>query len=509
MNALPLGGPGLAAAYINLPELTAQRFVPATFSMRPGERLYKTGDLVRRLADGNLEFLGRLDHQVKVRGFRIELGEIEAALAAHPLVKEVVVAAREDRRGANWLVAYVVPKPGGVGDSSEMRRFLRQRLPEYMIPSAFVILEALPLTSNGKLDRQALPMPSLERPAGAGDFVSPRNHSEEIVAGICAEVLGLEQIGVNDNVFDLGCHSLLATKIVLRIREAFQVELPLVRLFEKPTVAGLAEALESCGKSGAGLEVPPIRIAPRDQALPLSFAQERLWFLSQLDPTNTSYYVPRALRISGAFSVRVLEQSFSEIIRRHEILRTTFPMVDGRPVQVINAYEPIHIPLIDLRLLSEDEREQYIHHHIIEEGNRNFDLARGPLLRLKVLQLSDREFILILTEHHLVHDGWTQGVLMRGMLVIAALALGRILVPAGGIGRSHVTDGRGHHGQPMVDHQLALLRNAGIREGSAALGRHGVYRHRRFKYHVGRLAHERPAQISDHDQSRGRGHSRR
>ena len=415
---LYIGGPGLAPAYLNLPELTAQKFIPSRFSQQPGARLYKTGDLVRRLPDGNIEFLGRLDHQVKVRGFRIELGEIETALAEHPSVREVVVLARQDRPGDARLVAYVTPdqRPGPA--SGELQSFLRQKLPDYMTPSAFVMLDAMPLTPNGKLDRQALPAPGPERPVLGSDFVAPRNPSEAIIAGICADVLGLEEIGIDDNFFDLGCHSLLATKIVLRLREVFQVELPLVRFFENPTIAGLAESLEAGGPANERSEIPPLQPIARDERIPLSFAQERLWFLSQLDPTNVSYHVPRALRIKGPFSVSALEQSFSEIIRRHEILRTTFPLADGLPIQVIHSPAPIEVPVYDLRVLAETECEEHIGLRIRAEGRRPFDLTNGPLLRLSVLRLDDQESIFILVEHHLVHDGWTQGGLARNFLAI-------------------------------------------------------------------------------------------
>ena len=323
---LYIGGPGLAPAYLNRPDLTAEKFIPCPFGSDPGARLYKTGDLVRSLPDRNIEFLGRLDHQVKVRGYRIELGEIEAALAEHQSVREVVVLALEDRPGFKRLVAYIVSEHDAGATNSELLSFLRQRLPDYMIPFAFVMLKkSLPLTSNGKLDRRALPLPEIGRDVLDGDFIAPGSPSEEIIASICAEVLGLEKIGINDNFFDLGCHSLLATKIILRLREAFDIELPLVRLFEYPTVAGLARSLEVESQGDDHLEIPPIQIAPRDKNLPLSFAQERVWFLGELDPTSVSYYVPRALRIEGRFSISVVEQTFCEIIRRHEDSAHDFP----------------------------------------------------------------------------------------------------------------------------------------------------------------------------------------
>ena len=413
---LYIGGPGLAPGYLNRPGLTADRFIPSAFDVQSGARLYKTGDLVRQLPDGDIEFLGRLDHQVKVRGFRIELGEIEAALAEHECVREAVVLALEEPPGSKRLVAYIVPDRDPALSNTEIRSFLRQQLPDYMVPSAFVMLKSMPLTPNGKLDRRALPLPEPARPALGGDLVAPRSPSEEVIAEICAEVLGLEQIGINDNFFDLGCHSLLATKIVLRMREAFEVELPLVRLFEHPTVAGLAESLQTEDQGDEHVELPPIQPAPRDGNLPLSFAQERVWFLGELDPTSVSYHVPRAVRVKGGFSVAVFEQSFDELIGRHEILRTTFPKVNGRPVQMLHPPGPVEIRVCDLRTLSEVDRERHIDQHILAEGRRPFDLTKGPFLRLAVLQLGDQDYVFILAEHHLVHDGWTQGVLIRDFL---------------------------------------------------------------------------------------------
>jgi amino acid adenylation domain-containing protein len=416
---LYIGGPGLAPAYLNRPDLTAERFIPSSFDAQPGARLYKTGDLVRRLSGGHLEFLGRLDHQVKVRGFRIELGEIEVALAEHTSAREAVVLAIEDRPGSKRLVAYLTLEHEPGPTNSEWRIFLSRQLPDYMIPSAFVILKSLPLTSNGKLDRRALPLPEAGRPDLGCEFIAPRTVAEEMTAGVCVEVLGLGRIGINDNLFDLGCHSLLATKIVLRLRETFGVELPLVRLFENPTVAGLAEGLAGMKRQDAAAsKIPPIREAPRSGPIPLSFAQERVWFLCELDPTAVSYHVPRAVRIAGRFSVAALEQTFDEIVRRHEILRTTFPKIDGRPVQLIHAPGPLEIRISDLRPLAEAEREKSIHGYILEEGRRPFDLEKGPFLRLSVLLLDRHEHIFILTEHHLIHDGWTQGVLVRDFLAL-------------------------------------------------------------------------------------------
>ncbi|HEX8474391.1 MAG TPA: amino acid adenylation domain-containing protein, partial [Pyrinomonadaceae bacterium] len=424
---LHVGGAGLAAGYLNRPQLTAEKFIPHPFTDEPGARLYRSGDLARYHLDGNIEFLGRLDDQIKVRGYRIELGEIEAALAQHPSVAEAVVMPHDGATGARRLVAYLVHKQGENGATvGELRSFLKAKLPEYMVPSAFMKLESLPLTSSGKIDRRALPAPDQSRPELEEAFEAPRSLVEEVIAGICGEVLGIERVGVNDNLFDLGCHSLLATKIVARVREAVGVELALTSFFESPTVAELTAICDEAKLAETNLQLPPIRHAERNNGhLPLSFAQERIWFLDQLTSHNTSYYIPRALRIKGPLNVKVVEDTFTELLRRHEILRTSFPAVEGRPVQVIHPPEPFHATLIDLRHLADDERESKVRQIILEEGQRTFDLAVAPLLRVTLLRVEQDEFVLILTEHHLIHDGWTQGILLGEFLTLyTSLAAG-------------------------------------------------------------------------------------
>ena len=341
---LYIGGVGLARGYLNRPDLTAEKFIPDPFGAKPGARLYRTGDLARHLPDGSIEFLGRADHQVKIRGFRIELGEIESALRQHPAVRESIVVAEEDATGEKRLVAYVVGKRGLPPTSNELRNFLKAKLPEYMVPAAFVALEALPLTANGKVDRRALPASNRTRPELEKGFVAPRTPEEELVAEIWAQVLGLERVGIYDNFFELGGHSLLATQAVSRIREAFAVEIPLRRLFEVPTVAGLAESIDAARRAGQSLQAPPILPVPRDGDLPLSFAQQRLWFIDQLEPGNSAYNFPAAVRLKGPLNLVALEQSVNEIIKRHEALRTNFTTVDGRPAQVIAPALTVGLP---------------------------------------------------------------------------------------------------------------------------------------------------------------------
>jgi amino acid adenylation domain-containing protein/non-ribosomal peptide synthase protein (TIGR01720 family) len=413
-----IGGAGLAQGYLNRPELTAERFVPSSFSDQLGARLYRTGDLGRYQSDGSIVFLRRLDHQVKLRGFRIELGEVEARLLEHPEVRAAVVIVREDTPGEKRLVGYVVAEPTADLKPEALRAALREKLPEYMIPSAFVCLEKLPLTPNGKVDRNALPVPDV---AGqlARQYVAPRTPTEELLAGIWAEVLGLERIGLHDHFFELGGHSLLATQVVSRLRSLFEVELPLRSLFESPTVAELARAVERARAEGAGVPVPPLVAVSRAGELVLSFAQERLWFLDQLEPQSAAYNMPGALRLVGWLDREGLVRAVNEIVRRHEVLRTRFETVAGRGVAVVASELELAIPTVDLITLPEETREAEVRRLAKEEAQRPFDLARGPLLRVRLLDLGvgaqtgKPGQVLLFTLHHIVSDGWSEDILMR------------------------------------------------------------------------------------------------
>ncbi|MDQ3942418.1 MAG: amino acid adenylation domain-containing protein, partial [Actinomycetota bacterium] len=375
---------------------------------------YRTGDLARYLPDGNIEFLGRIDHQIKIRGFRVEPGEVEAVLGQHPEVREVVVMAREDESGDRRLVAYyVVPERGQEPTTSELGGYLKKRLPEYMVPSAFVVLEALPLTPNGKVDRRALPAPDRTRPELDGTFVPPRGPIEEMVAGIWAEVLGVDQVGVHDDFFELGGHSLLATQLIARLRETSGVELSMRNLFESSTVAGLAEKVHLAASDEQGREIPSIQPVPRDGELPVSFSQERVWFLQQLAPENLAYNFQATLRFVGPLDVAALQRSLGEIVRRHEIFRTTFPAVEGRPVQRIHDPWPVTLPVLDVQDAPESEREAEAQRLIGRELQRPFDLTRLPLVRWTLVQLAPQEHVLVHVEHHLVHDGWSFNIFLR------------------------------------------------------------------------------------------------
>ena len=409
---LHIGGDSLSRGYLNQPALTAERFIPNPFSEQAGTRLYRTGDMARLLADGQLEFLGRRDEQVKVRGFRIELGEIESALQSHASVKDAVVVAREDALGEKRLVAYVVAEAAATESeaalSSQWREHLKDWLPEYMVPTVFVQLPTMPLNSNGKVDRHALPVPEFARSLGH-DYVAPRNPIEEMLAGLWREVLGVEQVGIHDNFFEIGGHSLLATQLMSRVRDAFSVEVALRQLFESPTVAELAQQVEVALKAGTGLEAPALVAVSRDIDLPLSFAQQRLWFIDRLEPNNPIYNIPVAIRLTGHVDVDALRRTFDEVISRHESLRTTFANVAGQPRPVTHAPQSFSLSILDLSQSSEEETRQLI----AEEARRPFDLSTGPLLRVTLLKQEEQQHVLLLTLHHIVFDGWSLGVLVR------------------------------------------------------------------------------------------------
>ncbi|HEX2092677.1 MAG TPA: amino acid adenylation domain-containing protein, partial [Longimicrobiaceae bacterium] len=425
---LCIGGVGVARDYLGRPELTAERFVPDPFSGERGARLYRTGDRARWLRAGVLEFLGRVDHQVKIRGFRIELGEIEATLARAPGVREAVVLVREDDRGERRLVGYVTAEETGPPVSGgELRTFLKERLPDHMVPAGILVLEAFPLTTTGKIDRRALP--ALETPLGEieEDLGLHRTPTEEVVAGIWADVLRLPHVGAHESFFELGGHSLLGTQVVSRIRAVFRVDLPVRALFEAPTVAELAGRVDALVRAGQGVEVPPLVRAPRDGAgpLPLSFAQERLWVIDRLDPGGSAYNMPFTLRLRGELDVDALRATLDALVERHQSLRTVFPAVNGRPVQVVRPAEGVPLHVEELDGVSGEEREAAALRRAEEEAWRSFDLAAGPLFRATLLRIAPDDHLLVLAQHHIVSDGWSMGVVFRELsAVYAALVRG-------------------------------------------------------------------------------------
>ncbi|HEU4562037.1 MAG TPA: amino acid adenylation domain-containing protein, partial [Longimicrobium sp.] len=414
---LYVGGAGLARGYLGRPGLTAQRFVPDPFSGEAGARLYRSGDLARWKGDGTLEYLGRIDQQVKIRGFRIELGEIESVLLAQPGVASAAVIVRGEESDAE-LVAYLVVA-GGMPSSAELRDALKRHLPEYMVPAAFVAIDRIPLTANGKLDRRALPAPKAAAVGAEDGYVAPRTPVEEVLAAIWCEVLRRDRVGAGDDFFAVGGHSLRATQVVSRVREVFDVELPLRAIFEAPTLAELAARLEEIRRAGVPV-LPPVVPVERRGALPLSFAQERLWFLDRLEPGSATYNMPQARRLGGALDETALQRSLSEIVRRHQALRTTFTEVDGSPVQVITPFDGFALPVKDLSDLSEGDREAAVRRRASEEAARPFDLSAGPLFRAALLRLNAEDHVLLLSMHHIVSDGWSMGVLFRELSALYA-----------------------------------------------------------------------------------------
>ncbi|MFD7829167.1 amino acid adenylation domain-containing protein [Kitasatospora sp. NPDC059803] len=407
LRPLPAGTPGelyvagscLARGYLNRPGLTAGRFVADPFGPS-GSRMYRTGDLVRWGADRNLEFLGRTDDQVKVRGFRVELGEVEAVLAEHPQVARAAAVVRTEDEPR--LVAYAVAEPGATVTDTALREHLRARLPKHMVPSALMVLDVLPLTPNGKLDRRALPAPERQ---SAVPGRAPRSAVEHLLAGLFAEVLGVSEPGLDDSFFDLGGHSLLATRLVARARSVLGVELGLRDLFDAPTVAELAAAVDIAGRAR-----PALGRRERPEAVPLSFAQRRLWFLHRMEGPSATYNIPLALRLSGHLDQRALDAALADVVERHESLRTVFPVVDGVPCQrVLEADEARP----RLRVTEAGERD--LPDLLAEAARHGFELAEEPPLRAELFRLGTEEHVLLLVVHHIAGDGWSAGPLLRDL----------------------------------------------------------------------------------------------
>ena len=414
---LYLGGDGLARGYLGRPALTAESFIPNPFGTKAGARLYRTGDLARYMPDGNIEYLGRVDHQVKIRGYRVELGEVEAKLLGHSGVRETVVMAREDEQRGARLVAYVVAEEEESVTGLQLQRYLRGDLPEYMIPGQYVMIERMPLTSNGKVDRGALRQLDSLSSESEIPYAAPSDQIEEMLVEIWAAVLGVKRVGIHDNFFELGGHSLLAAQAMSRVQKAFQAELPLRLLFESPSVAAFAEQMAAMRKDNVASS-PPIQPVSREESLPLSFAQQRLWFLDQLEPGGHAYNMPGAVRISGPLDGTALGQSLGEIVRRHETLRTSFPLTGGEPVQVVIAPARLVLPVIDLRELPLIQRDAQLGEILAREAHAPFDLGRGPLLRIKLVRQADDEHVLLVTMHHIVSDGWSLDLFLRELATL-------------------------------------------------------------------------------------------
>ena len=436
LQPVPIGVPGeifissasMSREYLNRPDLTREKFIPNPFSSEPGALICKTGDFGRYQPDGNIEFLGRKDDQVKVRGFRVELTEIEVVLSRYPAVLNTVVIPREDVPGNKRLVAYVVPVPEQTPTISELRRFLKEKLPDYMVPAAFVLLDALPLLPNGKVDRLALPAPNQTRPELEAHYIAPRTPIEQEIANIWADVLGLKQVGVHDNFFDLGGHSLLAAQLASRLAEAFGVDLSLRRVFEAPTVADLAYAIETGWKTPRRLALPPILPIQRHQPLRLSPAQQNLWLFDHIVPGTPFFNIELGVHMKGQLETAILERTLNELVERHEALRAIISVRDGEPVQEISDTR-CSLPLVDLRQLTEPDRMDVAAQLVRVEIRRPFDLAKGPLLRASLLCLAEDEHLLVLTFHHIIADGWSIAVFWRELTAIyKAIAMDKDLL---------------------------------------------------------------------------------
>lgn len=407
---LCIGGVGLARGYLNQPELTAERFVQNPFL--EGGRLYRTGDLVRCRRDGNLEFVRRIDRQVKIRGFRAELEGIEAALRKHPLVADAVVV-HDNASSQRGLIAYLIPKDAAVLNSEDVRNFVRTKLPDYMIPTTWALLESLPRSLSGKVDRRALALPE-KTPLPAPTFVPPRTPTEAKIADLWRHVLGLKEVGRYDHFFELGGHSLLAVQVISRLRKELRVEIPLRVIFDAPTVTQLAKHVDAAlrvGENHHGLVPAPASLVRREVCL--SHSQSRIWYMHQLSPQSAAYNITAPIRFTGLLHKEALKRSVEAMAQRHESLRTTFRSVDGNPVQVIAPAVTIELPERDLRAVPEELRLSEAKRVLGEEARRPFDLEKGPLIRLLLLQLGDDDHILLISMHHVISDQWSMGIIAR------------------------------------------------------------------------------------------------
>ena len=399
-----IGGDGLARGYLNRPELTAEKFISNPFTDEPGARIYRTGDLGRWLPDGSIEYLGRFDDQVKIRGYRIELGEIETVLMESKLFREAVVAAKEDRSGTKRLVAYIIADKSF--DHEDVTGYLADKLPGYMIPSLWVEMESMPLTANGKINRKALPEPDTSE-LSRNEYVAPRTATEISLANTWRELLGLSSVGINDNFFQLGGHSLLAMRVISSIRQQLQIEVGIRDLFLHPTIASLSNHLQT--KSESAL-LPAIEVQHREEFVPLSFSQERLWFIDRLEG-SVQYHMHGVLRMAGALNINALEYALQQVVYRHEVLRTTFTEVDGHPWQFVKTKGQWKLSLT--RGPADKNREVELREMVKKLINQPFDLANDYMLRGDLIAIDSDEYLLIVTMHHIASDGWSLGIIVK------------------------------------------------------------------------------------------------
>ncbi|MBN1481964.1 amino acid adenylation domain-containing protein [candidate division KSB1 bacterium] len=410
VGQLYVAGIGLARGYHNRPDLTAEKFIPNPFAKNPGERLYATGDLVKFLPSGQIVFQGRVDHQIKIRGFRVELGEIQALVDSIKDVKESLVVAREDVENQQRIVAYVILKEGGTFDPAPFNDILREKLPGYMLPASYVQLEDFPLTPNGKIDRKALPIPDQVEDEQSITTLTP---TQELVAGLYQDLLHIEHVSSKANFFALGGHSLLATQLLSRLRDAFEIDIPMQVVFESATLAELSAHIDRLLSAHSGLDVAPIIRVNREEELPLSFAQQRLWFLDQLEPDSAFNNIPIALRLLGELNVAALGKSLNALVERHQVLRTSFTDIEGKPVQ--NIAESLTIPLqvedIDAETIV--EQEKLIAEQAAVETQTPFNLTEAPLFRARLLRVAPDDHVIFFTMHHIISDGWSISILVQ------------------------------------------------------------------------------------------------
>jgi len=428
LNPLPIGIPGelhlagigLARGYIKRPDLTDAGFIKNPFPETGNEKVYKTGDLCRWLPDGSLQYLGRIDHQVKIRGFRIELGEIEFCIATLPTVQQVMIVVQTDPIGGKRLVAYVVGDENTLLSAVDIKEHLQKKLPEYMIPSAFVFLEEFPLTANGKVNRRALPAPSFEYLSSGEGRELPAEATEIAVADIWKETLHLENIGRGDNFFELGGHSLLAMTVISRLRDTFEVDMPLRLLFDAPTVSDMAEKIRELVTNPDAViqDDTPLESGAGDNIAPLSFSQQRMWFIAQLDDASAVNNTSTIVQINGLFDAEALDRTLTELLRRHDILRTTFDVIEGEPFQFIHPPEPADYATIDLRSLPVNHRQEEVKRMQNLEYSTPFDLVNGPVVRFNLVRMGETRQVVLIGIHHIVSDGWSFGVMAREIMAM-------------------------------------------------------------------------------------------
>jgi amino acid adenylation domain-containing protein len=418
IGELYIGGEGISKGYYNRVEMTAEKFIPDLYGKSSGKCLYKTGDYVKLLENGEMEFLGRMDHQVKIRGYRIELGEIESVLESDEEIKQSVVIVKATENNNKQLVAYIVPTKAEQIRVEEVREYVTQKLPSYMAPSIYVILDEMPLTPNSKIDRKKLPDPVEYGISTTKEYVGAQTETQIKLSEIWTNLLGLKQVSINDNFFEIGGHSLLATQLISRIRDVFLFDISLQKIFELPNILDLSKYLDSIKQDDANKNNYDIQVYPRTQDLELSFSQERLWFLDQLEQFSGAYNISSAMKLEGNISVPILEKSLNEIIKRHEVLRTTFITKNNKPIQIVHNELLLSIPVIVLTKMNKEEQEKQIKQIIHEETSYHFDLSTGPLLRVIVVNLNETQNILIITMHHIIVDGWSLGLLIKELSII-------------------------------------------------------------------------------------------